>query len=205
MLFHLSTLAIILLVVYLFHRYQLVSDHLLPFLRSKGLLQPAVGYNRLSSFAEQSGAGVRPPSPSSPISAQRSRGWITRADTDWLGVFVQLSSSNFDLEANNAGDSREGLDPEGAAEVQRIMREEGCSFDEVRFFSSLRTALFERGGWDPFVPRVCCPQLIRPSKLTHPSLSQQARLRRHRRILARNGADATGMPTDSKAITSLSR
>lgn len=45
----------------------------------------------------------------------------------------QLSSSNFDLEANNldVGDSREGLDSAGAAEVHRIMREERVNFDEV--------------------------------------------------------------------------
>lgn len=51
-----------------------------------------------------------------------------------LSTPVQLTSSNFDLEADNirAGDSRIGLDEAGAAEVQRIMREEGVSFDEVR-------------------------------------------------------------------------
>lgn len=69
---------------------------------------------------------------------------------------MQLSSSNFDLEANNAGDSREGLDPEGAAEVQRIMREEGCSFDEVRFFSSLRTALF----WKGWMGSICASRVL---------------------------------------------
>lgn len=29
------------------------------------------------------------------------------------------------------GDSRQGLDAVGSAEIQRIMREEGVSFDEV--------------------------------------------------------------------------
>jgi hypothetical protein len=48
----------------------------------------------------------------------------------------QLTSSNFDLEADNirAGDSRMGLDEVGAAEIQRIMRDEHVSFDEVRSY-----------------------------------------------------------------------
>lgn len=122
---------------------------------------------------------------------------------------MQLSSSNFDLEANNAGDSREGLDPEGAAEVQRIMREEGCSFDEVRLFASLRTALFfNERCWKGWMGFICVSRVLPAVDQTEQADTPpflQARLRRHRRILARNGADATGMPTDSKAITSLSR
>ncbi|KAL7411240.1 hypothetical protein BDY24DRAFT_397170 [Mrakia frigida] len=128
MLLHVSFIAIILLVAWAFHRYQLVSDHLLPFMRRK--------FPRMNSYvALQSFEG------------QRSQG---------------LSSSNFDLEADNirAGDSRMGLDEVGAAEVHRIMSEESVSFDD-------------------------------------------ARLRRHQRLLARNGIDPTGMPTDSKAITRL--
>ncbi|CED82035.1 Protein of unknown function DUF2015 [Phaffia rhodozyma] len=128
MLAHLSFLTVVLVVAYLFHRYQLVSDHLLPFIRSH---YPRFNqYSPLNTFEDQRNAG--------------------------------LSSSNFDLESNNmaAGDSRQGLDAAGSAEIQRIMREEGVSFDE-------------------------------------------ARLRRHQHLLARNNVDPSGMPLDSKAITRL--
>jgi hypothetical protein len=58
MIFHLSTLAVLLLVVWAFHRYQLVSDHLVPFLCRRGLLGQ---YTRLpTSFDDQASAGVRP-------------------------------------------------------------------------------------------------------------------------------------------------
>ncbi|KAF2261150.1 hypothetical protein CC78DRAFT_546899 [Lojkania enalia] len=44
-----------------------------------------------------------------------------------------LSSSNFDLSANiEAGDSRQGLDDAGKAEVQNIMQRRGVAFDEAR-------------------------------------------------------------------------
>jgi len=72
-----------------------------------------------------------------------------------------LNSSLFDIDANlEAGDSRAGLDPQGAEEVRRIMAREGVSFD-------------------------------------------QARLIRHKLLLSRHGIDATGMPTDPKAVTRL--
>lgn len=65
MIFHLSTLAIVLLVVWAFHRYQLVSDHLVPFLRRRGLLGQ---YTRLpTSFDDQASAGVR----SRPVTSPR--------------------------------------------------------------------------------------------------------------------------------------
>lgn len=48
-------------------------------------------------------------------------------------VEAGLSSSTFDLSANiEAGDSRRGLDENGKREVQRIMKREGCGFDEAR-------------------------------------------------------------------------
>ncbi|GAB7347721.1 hypothetical protein MBLNU459_g5277t1 [Dothideomycetes sp. NU459] len=44
-----------------------------------------------------------------------------------------FSSSTFDLHENlESGDSRQGLDERGKAEVQRIMREKKCGFDEAR-------------------------------------------------------------------------
>lgn len=74
---------------------------------------------------------------------------------------LYLSSSNFDIEADNlrAGDSRMGLDEVGAAEVHRIMSEEGVSFDEVRFSLFLSFPLpFSR-------PLVCA---LRRPYLWHP-------------------------------------
>ncbi|SNX87113.1 uncharacterized protein MEPE_05823 [Melanopsichium pennsylvanicum] len=73
-----------------------------------------------------------------------------------------LNSTLFDITANmDDGDTRTGLDPRGAQDVQTIMQEQGVSFD-------------------------------------------QARLIRHQQILVQNNIDPnTGMPLDSKAVTSL--
>ncbi|KAF8318683.1 hypothetical protein DL93DRAFT_2075555 [Clavulina sp. PMI_390] len=43
-----------------------------------------------------------------------------------------LSSGNFDLEGNIAGDSRTGLDGRVAEEIRRIMREQNVTFDQAR-------------------------------------------------------------------------
>ncbi|KAI0308912.1 hypothetical protein OF83DRAFT_1072827 [Amylostereum chailletii] len=45
-----------------------------------------------------------------------------------------LSSSNFDIEADNIreGDARLGLDDQGTREVMEIMRRENVSFDQAR-------------------------------------------------------------------------
>ena len=82
---------------------------------------------------------------------------------DWNSqASAGLSSTLFDINSNIAdGDSRSGLDPTGAQDVQTIMQTQGVSFD-------------------------------------------QARLIRHKQILVRNNIDPnTGLPLDSKAITSL--
>ncbi|KAI9593895.1 hypothetical protein BDF19DRAFT_446250 [Syncephalis fuscata] len=50
-----------------------------------------------------------------------------------------LTSSNFDLSSNlHDGDTRPGLD---ADEVRRIMKDEGCSFDEARLIRQQRILL----------------------------------------------------------------
>ncbi|EUC55986.1 UPF0357 protein, putative [Rhizoctonia solani AG-3 Rhs1AP] len=51
-----------------------------------------------------------------------------------------LTSAHFDIESLNilGGDSRSGLDEVGAAEVQRIMREEHVGFDEARLIRQKR-------------------------------------------------------------------
>lgn len=44
-----------------------------------------------------------------------------------------FSSSHFNLQENlEAGDSRQGLDDAGKREVQRIMKQRRCDFDEAR-------------------------------------------------------------------------
>ncbi|EJU03698.1 hypothetical protein DACRYDRAFT_105856 [Dacryopinax primogenitus] len=59
-----------------------------------------------------------------------------------------LSSSLFDIESNlEAGDSRSGLDPQGAEEVRRIMAREGVSFDQARLIR--HKLLLSRHGIDP--------------------------------------------------------
>lgn len=60
MLFHISSIALVCVVVWLFHRYQLVSDHLLPALRRHGILGQT-GYTQLSTFDQQAAAGVSRP------------------------------------------------------------------------------------------------------------------------------------------------
>ena len=82
---------------------------------------------------------------------------------DWSANAANgLSSTLFDIDANIAdGDTRSGLDPSGAQDVQTIMATQGVSFD-------------------------------------------QARLIRHKQILVQNNIDPnTGLPLDSKAVTSL--
>jgi hypothetical protein len=82
---------------------------------------------------------------------------------DWSSNTANgLSSTLFDISANIAdGDSRSGLDPSGAQDIQTIMQTQGVSFD-------------------------------------------QARLIRHKQILVKNNIDPqTGLPLDSKAVTSL--
>lgn len=51
---------------------------------------------------------------------------------------IGFSSSSFNL-AENAGDSRLGMDERSLTEVRRIMEELGCSFDDGKFsiFTSL--------------------------------------------------------------------
>ncbi|KZT59453.1 hypothetical protein CALCODRAFT_430924, partial [Calocera cornea HHB12733] len=59
-----------------------------------------------------------------------------------------LSSSLFDIDENlEAGDSRAGLDPQGAEEVRRIMAREGVSFDQARLIR--HKLLLSRHGIDP--------------------------------------------------------
>lgn len=49
-----------------------------------------------------------------------------------------LSSGNFDLSGNLAGDSRKGLDENAKAEIRNIMDTQNVSFDEarLRYFQS---------------------------------------------------------------------
>ncbi|SPO30735.1 uncharacterized protein UTRI_05352 [Ustilago trichophora] len=82
---------------------------------------------------------------------------------DWSSNLQNgLSSTLFDINENiDGGDSRSGLDPRGAQDVQTIMQTQGVTFD-------------------------------------------QARLIRHKQILVQNNIDPnTGMPLDSKAVTTL--
>lgn len=65
MFFHLSFLAVVIVVAWAFHRYQLVSDHLIPFVKRKF---PRMNqYTQLQSFSSQAGAGVSPLVPPSPL------------------------------------------------------------------------------------------------------------------------------------------
>lgn len=92
-----------------------------------------------------------------------SRNYTRVPGFDWSSNLQNgLSSTLFDINENIVdGDSRSGLDPTGAQDVQTIMQTQGVSFD-------------------------------------------QARLIRHKQILVRNNIDPiTGMPLDSKAVTSL--
>lgn len=60
MLVHVSFLAVVVLVAYLFHKYQLVSDHLIPFIKRKW---PRTNqYVALQSFERQASSGVSRPS-----------------------------------------------------------------------------------------------------------------------------------------------
>lgn len=84
-----------------------------------------------------------------------------------------LSSSNFDLEQNIlGGDSREGLDEAATQEVLDIMRNEGVEY--VLPARKLITILF-----------------LMTVFITFNSFDE-ARLRRHHRILARHGIDPSG-------------
>lgn len=58
----------------------------------------------------------------------------TRLPTSFAGdVEAGFSSASFDLSENiEAGDSRQGLDDAGKREVQRIMQQRRCNFDEAR-------------------------------------------------------------------------
>ncbi|KAF9077985.1 hypothetical protein BDP27DRAFT_1310538 [Rhodocollybia butyracea] len=60
-----------------------------------------------------------------------------------------LTSSNFDIEANNIldGDSRTGLDEIGTQEVTEIMRRERVNFDQARLIRHNR--ILARNGIDP--------------------------------------------------------
>ncbi|RKP26370.1 hypothetical protein SYNPS1DRAFT_14294, partial [Syncephalis pseudoplumigaleata] len=67
-----------------------------------------------------------------------------------------LSSSNFDLRANVADDdTRPGLD---ADEVRRIMKDEGCSFDEARLIRQQR--VLQRNNIDPRTGLPRDPKLV---------------------------------------------
>ncbi|KAM3580975.1 hypothetical protein VKS41_006424 [Umbelopsis sp. WA50703] len=58
-----------------------------------------------------------------------------------------LTSSNFDIEANNLeeGDSRAGL--KNKEEILKIMKRQGCSFDEARLIRQQR--LLKKNNIDP--------------------------------------------------------
>ncbi|CAD1810910.1 hypothetical protein FOB58_001952 [Candida parapsilosis] len=67
----------------------------------------------------------------------RTRRRISQGYYQNLGTFEGdindgLSSSNFDLEANNSNDSRKGLSEAAKEEVKKIMNTKGISFDEAR-------------------------------------------------------------------------
>ncbi|KAI8058098.1 hypothetical protein BDF22DRAFT_739501 [Syncephalis plumigaleata] len=67
-----------------------------------------------------------------------------------------LTSSNFDLNANVLdGDTRPGLD---ADEIRRIMKDEGCSFDEARLLRQQRILL--RHNIDPRTGLPRDPKLV---------------------------------------------
>lgn len=113
-----------------------------------------------------------------------------------------FSSSNFDLEANIAGDSRAGLDDSVLGEIRDIMHREHVKC--VQFYA------------------VALARMLTP---IHLSCSfDEARLIRHKLNMARNGVDprtgealrvqrflqrdadlvfCPGLPTDAKAITRL--
>lgn len=136
MLYTVSFIALLLLGVLLAYYYrQRLSTSLAPLIPE-----------RMKDFLSQHFPSLAAYSPLSTWDTQRASG---------------LSSSLFDIDDNlEAGDSRSGLDPQGAEEVRRIMAREGVSFD-------------------------------------------QARLVRHKLLMSRHGIDASGMPTDPKAITRL--
>ncbi|KZV61354.1 hypothetical protein PENSPDRAFT_658983 [Peniophora sp. CONT] len=60
-----------------------------------------------------------------------------------------ITSSNFDIEANNLreGDLRMGLDENGTREVMDIMRRENVTFDQARLIRQNR--MFAANGIDP--------------------------------------------------------
>jgi len=71
------------------------------------------------------------PVPTGPSTSNAGRGQTGSFQDD---VEAGLSSSNFNIERDNieAGDSRGGLDENGRAEVQRLMKERRVTFDEAR-------------------------------------------------------------------------
>ncbi|KAF8736054.1 hypothetical protein AX14_000930 [Amanita brunnescens Koide BX004] len=85
--------------------------------RLKNLFPGLHNYAPLSTFSEQANAGI--------------------------------TSSNFDIESLNIrdGDSRIGLDDQGAREVMEIMRTERVNFDQARLIRQNR--ILARNGIDP--------------------------------------------------------
>lgn len=80
-----------------------------------------------------------PPSSSSVFSRlfgslPSSRAYSQVPGFDWAANSANgLSSTLFDIDANIAdGDTRSGLDPSGAQDVQTIMQTQGVSFDQAR-------------------------------------------------------------------------
>ncbi|KAN0062592.1 hypothetical protein ACQY0O_005124 [Thecaphora frezii] len=111
---------------------------------------------------------------------------------DWgTSIRSGLNSSLFDIEANvRNGDQRSGLDERGAMDVHTIMQQYGV----LSLFLPLSL---------PFsLSLTHTHTLLGPS----PTLQSfdEARLIRHKQILASNNIDPlTGLPLDSKAVTSL--
>ncbi|RCK65605.1 hypothetical protein Cantr_01356 [Candida viswanathii] len=62
------------------------------------------------------------------------RGYYSNLQSFEDDVASGLTSSNFDLEANNIGasDSRAGLSEAAKLEIKQIMKQEGLSFDDAR-------------------------------------------------------------------------
>lgn len=72
---------------------------------------------------------------------RNSRLWYNRMEQSSLfegDLESGLSSGNFDLSGNLAGDSRKGLDENAKAEIRNIMDTQNVSFDEarLRYFQS---------------------------------------------------------------------
>lgn len=256
MILHLTFLLTVLVVAYLFHRFQLVSDHLLPFLHRRF---PAMGhYTQLSTFADQDRAGVRllcllalcfhgaatcesradvASSLSLPLASHLSLP-VTILPL-MLALLLQLRprAERGRLE-DGTGRAGRGRGQAHHARGRLLVRRRESFFRNVwrAGYSSgwdlqreEHRARRSSGGADPCTPKLDEPRmraLEETDSLTMTSSRPiQARLRRHRRLLASNNIDAsgpplgfclppfsactdafcllTGMPMDRKAITRL--